>query len=340
MIIKVKNSEASVSVDLNGGAITEFRLKDIDVNPISFKFSKDQMPANNKSGAVYQGHFACIGRWGPPSDGEIKTGQPNHGQSAVSLWEEAEHTDTTIKMKVHTSLEALDTFRTLTISSDAAAFEVTEVIKNVSNTGRLYNVVQHPTLAAPFLNKDTRVDSNATSGLNYNFDTNPLQYACEWPKGLCEDGRVIDLNVPDIVHNSVFSFVVDKQAAHGWITAWSPVHSLLIGYVWKRADHPWIDVWQQFGEGELKFRGIEFGTSGVHKSFKEIMAHNNTRLLGENTVSYLDAGEEVSRSYGAFLLKTGSGFTGVESITVQNGNLSIKPKQGEAIELKTGFKTI
>ena len=46
------------------------------------------MPANNKAGAPYQGHFACIGRWGEPSAGEIKAGLPNHGEAANILWQQ------------------------------------------------------------------------------------------------------------------------------------------------------------------------------------------------------------------------------------------------------------
>ncbi|RCH54351.1 hypothetical protein DJ568_13770 [Mucilaginibacter hurinus] len=340
MEINLKNNEASVSVDLNGGAIVDFHLSGHDVNPLSFRFLKDQMPENNKSGAVYQGHFACIGRWGEPSAGEIQAGHPNHGFSAISLWREVRRDDKTITLDITTALEGLKTIKTLTISDTAAAFEVTEKFKNTHTSGRLFNVVQHPTLAAPFLNKHTRVDSNATQGINYNFNKHPLEYASQWPNGLCEDGRVINLNVPDIIHDGVFSFIIDKTAEHGWVTAWSPEHSLLLGYVWKREQYPWLDVWQHFADGELKYRGIEFGTTGVHKSVPDMLECDAFKVYGEKTVSYLDAGEEVSRSYGAFLFKTGPDFTGVDGISVKSGNVLIQPKLGESIELQTGFKAL
>ncbi|RYE16929.1 MAG: hypothetical protein EOP51_24870 [Sphingobacteriales bacterium] len=282
----------------------------------------------------------CIGRWGLPSEGEIKAGQPNHGQSAILEWEQVEQTENLLKMQVTAPLDGLSTLRTLTISKDAAAFEVTEKLKSTNVLGRLYNMVQHPTLAAPFLDAETRVDCNATLGINYNFDTDPLQYAAEWPNGLCENGDVMNVSVPDVAHSSVFSYIVNKDDAHGWITAYSPKNNLLIGYVWKREEYPWIDIWQHFVDGEIKYRGIEFGTSGIHKPFNEILENNNSLLFGEKTLLHIDAGDEVSYRYGAFLLQPEAGFTGIESIKVQNGDILIKPKGNDLVKLETGFKNL
>ncbi|RYD91213.1 MAG: hypothetical protein EOP54_22785 [Sphingobacteriales bacterium] len=340
MIIPLKNKEVSVSVDLKGGAIVDFHLHGNEVNPLTFKFALDQMPANNKGVAGYQGHFACIGRWGLPSEGEIKAGHPNHGQAAISQWKDLGHTESGLTMQVDTTLDGLRTTRVLKLSDNAAAFEVTETVKNVTHTGRFFNVVQHPTLAAPFLDARTRVDSSATFGINFNFDKAPLEFASEWPEGLCENGDRINLNTPDITCSSVFSFIVDKEATHGWVTAYSPASNLLIGYVWKREDYQFISLWQQFTGEEITYRGIEFGTTGIHKPFHEIIENDNTRLFGEKTLWHIDAGEEISRSYAAFLIQPGTGFAGVEAISVKNGNISVKPIQGELIELETGFKTI
>src|SRR5687768_16229753 len=82
------NQSVSITIDLFGGAITDLHLRGYRLNPLAFRFSKEQMPENNRSGAVYQGHFLCLGRWGSPSGGEIKKGMPNHGQFANIMWEE------------------------------------------------------------------------------------------------------------------------------------------------------------------------------------------------------------------------------------------------------------
>ena len=337
-MITLKNNYASVTVDLHGGAIVDFRLAGNSVNPLSFRFNPEQMPENNRQGACYQGHFACIGRWGLPSAGEIAAGQPNHGLSALIPWEDAGHTQTTLDMHVHSPLDGLRTQRTMQLSKGAAAFEVTEAVSNTAKLGRLYNVVQHPTLAAPFLDSKTRVDSNGTFGINYNFDKNPLQYASEWPEGRCEDGSTMNLNVPDMPCSSVFSFIVDKDDTHGWVTAWSAESNLLIGYVWKRTDYQWISIWQHFEDGDIKYRGIEFGTTGIHKPFNEIIDNDNTRLFTEKNLWYIDAGEKTARSYAAFLMQPPAGFEGVAGISVNNGNVSVKTLNGITINLDTAFK--
>ncbi len=81
-VIQLQNNIASITIDPFGGAITSFCFKEQPVNPLSFAFTHEQMPANIKDGAPYQGHFACIGRWGLPSAGEINAGLPNHGEPA------------------------------------------------------------------------------------------------------------------------------------------------------------------------------------------------------------------------------------------------------------------
>jgi hypothetical protein len=41
----------------------------------------------------------------------------------------------------------------------------------------------------------------------------------------------------------------------------------VFGYCWKRADYPWISLWCCEREGGYLSRGIEFGTTGLHKPF-------------------------------------------------------------------------
>ena len=100
MKICLHNPASSLTVDLSGGAITDFHLKDeACINPLSFEFSKDQMPVNNKTGAPYRGHFFCVGRWGLPSEGEIKSGIPNHGEIANIGWTKKENSNEKLIME-------------------------------------------------------------------------------------------------------------------------------------------------------------------------------------------------------------------------------------------------
>ena len=317
------NKTASLTIDLFGGAIIDFHLHENGINPLSFVFSNEQMPDNNKSGAPYQGHFVCLGRWGAPSDGEINAGLPNHGQAANIHWKLEDQSEHTCKMHVDASLEGLHVDRTSEMDKDNPVYRITEEVTNVNPLGRLYHIVQHPTLARPFLDEALIVNSNATMGFNALAETIENTIS-NWPEGICEDKSVVNVISPDREYSSVFSYVVNKESDLGWISAYSPTHNLVLGYLWNRSDYPWINVWQHWEEGEITYRGLEFGSTGVHKPFKEILEAGITTLLGEKTVDYIDAGESISRSYISFLCKAEPGFNGIEDIKMRNGTITIK----------------
>ncbi|HEY2727408.1 MAG TPA: hypothetical protein VGI61_09565 [Parafilimonas sp.] len=153
MKTSLENNACSLTVDLFGGAITNFHLKDEEqINLLSFAFTQEQMQVKNQNGAPYQGHFLCLGRWGLPSEGEIKAGVPNHGETANILWKTTAKTDSIINMQTTAKIEGLHVERKIKLENKNALFKVEEIITNINSHGRLYNVFQHPTLAAPFLN--------------------------------------------------------------------------------------------------------------------------------------------------------------------------------------------
>ncbi|CAN5312216.1 hypothetical protein BH23BAC1_BH23BAC1_21970 [soil metagenome] len=322
----IRNEESSLTIDLFGGAITDFHLHD-DVNPLNFSFLQEQMPANNKGGAPYQGHFLCLGRWGEPSAGESKAGIPNHGQIANIPWEIDDNgINDTIMMQAVSSLEGLRLKRTLRIDGESPVYGVREEVTNINPLGRFYNMVQHPTLAHPFLDNFTIINCNADIGYNYIFSKNPEQQTSNWPNGVCEDSSILNLSRPEKAYNSVFSFIIKKGDKLGWISAFSPKYKLVIGYLWMRKDYPWINLWQDWAADQIRFRGIEFGTTGIHKPFNQIVEDRNTQLFGEKTLKFIDAGEVVSRSYLSFLYKIESVFEGVENIWVDQENIILQEK--------------
>lgn len=328
-IITLQNKQCIVSIDSFGGAFTGFQLLDNPANPLAARFTKDQMPENNKAGAVYQGHFLCLGRWGLPSDGEIKAGLPNHGQVANIQWMVINSDDTFCTMEVHAPLEGLQVQRTVQLHASASLFEVTEAVSNLNPLARLYNMVQHPMLSPPFLDQGTVVNSNAAKGFNQAYKNSPEQFTSEWPFGTCEDGTSIDLQNITLPYNAVFSFVVNEDGDIGWVTAFSPSLNLLFGYVWNRKDYPWIHLWQHWKNDILQYRGIEFGTAGIHKPFKELL-EDAPELFGCKTYACIDAGEKITKKYDCFLVSTESSFVGVEHIKRVNDAIHIKPLNGLA----------
>lgn len=333
--ITLQNEGACLTIDLEGGAITDFHLKGIDVNPLSFSFSKQQMPEQNQSGAAYQGHFLCLGRWGEGSTGEINAGVPNHGAFANILWT-LHHNDCKdeLQMEASSLLEGLKIDRTIVMDKISAAYLVNEMVHNFNPLGRLYNMVQHPTVAQPFLDNALVVDCNATVGFDQANYKEAVHRAVQWPFAEDEFKNKINVSVPTKPYNAVFSFVVQQDSKYGWLTAYSEKYQLLLGYLWLRKDYPWIHLWQHWQGDSLQYRGLEFGTAGIHQPFKEIL-NTATALLGEKTFAYIDAGEIVSRKYLSFIHHIPQGFEGVQNITIEKDCLQIQSKsKGNDIVLK------
>lgn len=337
--IYLNNEFAELAVNLYGGLITDFHLKkDRFVNPLSFAFSKKQMPPNNRNGAPYRGHFLCLGRWGEPSKGESEAGMPNHGQIANIYWKGCCENNRTICMKTQSELEGLSVKRKIVLDEGSTIFGVKEDVTNFKPLGRLYNMVQHPTISAPFLNPSTVIECNATNGFNQLDWMYPEKDCTHWPEGKDENGRILNLRTPKNPYTSVFSYVVDRKKDFGWICTYSRRHHLLFGYVWKRTDYPWVHLWQYWDEDNLIYRGIEFGTAGIHKPFKEII-QTRVRLFGESTTDYIDAGETVTRKYLSFLYKTDSDIKAIKDIEINGrGEQMIIRSSVEPIHLYSDFK--
>ena len=246
-------------------------------------------------------------------------------------------------MQMTAPLEGLHVNRLMVLDDENAVFSVTEKVTNINPLGRLFNMVQHPTLAAPFLTNETIVHCNAYKGFNYMLSASPLEFAARWPFGVVQIGDsrdIINLSNVDKAYSSVFSFTVKKDAKFGWITAYSPKYKLLIGYLWKRDDYPWTSLWQDFDGDNIRYRGLEFGTTGMHKSYKEIIEEGNHRVFDEDSYKYIDAGETQSRGYLAFMAKTPEGFTSGGDVSFENDKIIITDTiTGKQITIQTTLKT-
>ncbi len=334
MKVELENDSCYLSVESFGGAIIDFHLKNNSmVNPLSFAFTTEQMPVNNKQGAPYRGHFLCAGRWGPSSDGEIKSGVPNHGEAANIEWQ-FEVINDNILMKADCNREGLQIERKIELDELAPLFSVTENFRNINPLGRLWNVVQHPTLAAPFLDEGTIINCNATIGFDQAHYKNAEEKTVYFPNVADDKNNQLNLKNPQTKYNSVFSFLVNEKEEFGWLTAFSPKYHLLIGYVWNRFDYPWIHLWQHWNNEKISYRGLEFGTAGIHQPFEEIL-NTATTLFGEKTFAYIDAGECVSKKYVSFLCETSTGYSETENILIRGNEIRVKGVGDEMIKLVT-----
>jgi len=99
----------------------------------------------------------------------------------------------------------------------------------------------------------------------------------------------------------------------------------LVGYVWKTKDYQWLNLWQQWVDGKLWAKGLEFGTTGVGKSYQELLAVD-TCFHGRSSFFFLDATETVEKSYISFEMEIPVDFKEVGSLNMGNGKICFVEK--------------
>ena len=175
--MKIGNSKIDLFVNLNGGSYFDFHLKELPVNPINYR-------GTNPGDEIYMWHFLCFDRWGPPSSAEKANGFLHHGEVNTLLWEllTAPHikdSRSTCSMMCKLPMAGLQLTRKIELSADEPVFSITEEIKNLNKNGRIFNIVQHVSLAPPFLDNSTLFDNNTVQGFedredgSLNPDLNP-----------------------------------------------------------------------------------------------------------------------------------------------------------------------
>jgi hypothetical protein len=315
----LETKSAKVVVDLGGGSISDFHLAGHTLNPLSWDSKGD-------AGAPRpMGHFLCLDRWGQPSAAEQRNGMPFHGEASRVVWRVVSQPavqggKVLAEMAASLPIAGLDVTRRIALSADTAFFVVTERVTNRNKLGRIYNMVQHPSIAPPFLDEKTLVDANAKSGFMQSTPLpNPEQPTVEWPQAL-SNGASADLRrlTGDPAPN-VVSYTIEEE--HGWVTASSLSAGVLIGYIWKTADYPWFNAWRHVENGRPAARGLEFGTTGLHQPFPILVKKG--RIFDRPLYAYLDADQTETRSYACFLFRIPDNYKGVARITYSNGVLQL-----------------
>lgn len=328
-LITLENEQAALSITLFGGAYLNFHLKSKPVNPLTWKLTPEQMPENNRAGAPFAGHFLCLGRWGSPTKGEIQAGVPHNGQATNSWWEKEQATAQKLVMTAKAPLDGMEIVREVKMDEKQPVFYVTEKITNTTSIGRLNNIVQHVTIGPPFLDTATLVDSNADKGFLQIFsypDPHTLEF--DWPNGYADSLRT-PLNLRSSASQQSYVTTHIYNDPIGWLTATSPTSGVVLGYAWKTNQYPWANIWHQIEDGKPVAKGLEFGTTGIGRSYQELLA-TDTRFHQRNSFEFLDAGQTVSKSFVAFLLDVPADFKGVAKIELKNQKLYIEERTAQA----------
>lgn len=324
----LRGEAATVGFSLQGGAMIEFRLNEHSLNPLNWEVSTDADKIEAK-GPRPQGHFLCFDRWGAPSAAEANKGIPFHGEAPYTIWKIQQPTADKgdwleAEMSCELPLTAMKVERRMFLSRKSSALVVTEKVTNTARLGRLYNLVQHPTIAPPFLDDQTIVDSNAQQGFSQQGpvpDSNSRRH--QWPQMQFAEG------MDDLRHfrgdgkdgHDVSSFVFSENSSIGWVTACHPAGKLLLGYLWQTVDYPWLNIWRYRDQSKVAARGLEFGTTGYHQPFPILVRQH--RILDRPLYDYLDADESHERSYVAFISAIPEDFRGVASVSIVDRQIRI-----------------
>ena len=322
-LIHLESETARVTVDLGGGSIIDFHLIDQRLNPLTWNHPEEETLEPRG-----MGHFVCFDRLGNPSPREIENGMPFHGEASHVEWQVLSPPvkrdgNITAEMSCELPLAGMRLKRTMCLDEDNAVLTIREEATNTNKLGRVYNIVQHPSLGAPFLDESILIDCNAVKGF---WTGNPMPYVEEpsvyWPH-IVYGGKLVDLRCfTDNDEPSVVSFVCPEGDEYGWVTACNPERGLLLGYHWKLSDYPWIRIWRRNRDGKPLARGIEFGTTPLPLPFSDILAKG--KIFGRPVYEYIDAGENTVKSYTAFLVRIPDNYRGVNDIVSTEDKLTLK----------------
>lgn len=320
--VVLTNAVARVAIDLAGGSFSQFQLGAAGLNPLSWAAPRGQ------TNPQAHGHFLCLDRWGPPSASEGAQGMPYHGEASNVHWTVEMNLPLRAVLRADLPMAGLGIRRTVQLADNSAVFLVREEISNQRALGRIYNAVQHPTIAPPFLDETTLVDCNGTRGFAQGGSLpNPEESSSIWPSARQGNAAVDLRRLSNDPNPNVVSFAIEDSI--GWITAATPSRQLLIGYVWRTRDYPWVSLWRDVRDGKPAARGLEFGTTGLHQPFP-ILARK-AKIWDRPLFEHIDSRENVTKSYLAFLLPIPADFQGVETLKIADGKIILKERGRDRI---------
>jgi hypothetical protein len=307
------NGRARLAVSLEGGIITELSLNSINLNVLH-----------------EYGHFLCFDRWGPSSSEDKELGIPFHGNASKVSWTLLQNVKPQAKpamleMSCLLPIVKLGMNRKIYQHPNSSVFRIVEEISNHGDSSRVFNVVQHPTIGAPFLDETTIVDTRVDSGFSQRGTLPPnSEDVIYWPEAVVEgDSTDFRYLATDHTWNSaVVSYILDEQEEYGWVSAANPSLNLLVGYLWPVSDYPWLNFWLQLKDGNPFARGLEFGSTGLHKDWPTLLEMDT--IFGKKLYEEVEVGDTVVKSYYTFLSEIPADYKGVASVSLKEDTILIE----------------
>ncbi len=319
-VLQLSNGKLDIHINRKGGAISSCTLMGNDLNPFSWESGNPVDGSNNV------GLFVCFDRLGRPSETERARGVPFHGEATSVEWEVlARFKDTDgnqhLKMRCRLPIARMQLVREYCLFNDSTVCRITDRIKNLNTFIKHYNIVQHPSLAPPFLDKSVLVDCNGGKGFYNSKSLEDIPGTLKnWPEVMFE-GEVLNLRKVTDGNSFVANYLCQNTSPYGWGCVSNAGKGLMVGFLWPREDYPWIRIWRAFKQDSPSALGVEFGTTPLGAPLEEI--RNKGDLLGQSTIENLAPDADAEKTFYLFLAPIHDDFEGVGEVTLSKSGLSI-----------------
>lgn len=329
-----------------GGAFVSLILKDdaAKMNPMWNPVALSRMTNGPSRFGDSLGHFVCVDGFGPTSKEEQAAGLQGHGEAHRQPWEliGQGRSGATQQLTFKTRLPIVqETFtRRIELVDGEQVVYVESTLENELGFDRPINWAEHATIGYPFLAPGkTVVDASVDQCMTRPNDGKPphrLVAAATfvYPNAPLAKGGLTDLreipNPPDSMDHTGCTFDPARRLA--FVTAINLDQRLLLGYLIRREEYPWLQEWMNYPSNLALARGLEFGTQPFDVSRRETV--DTGKLFGTPAFRWLPAKSKISARYLMFYTRVPAGFTKVDDVRQQGGQLVITDKKsGQTIRL-------
>lgn len=282
------------------------------------------------------GHFVCVDGFGSPSSEEKAAGLPFHGEAhtetfAVHSARQGSSTVMTLTARLPLTQEKFT--RTFRIIDGENVIHVESELESLLGFDRPINWAEHATIGSPFLEPGvTVVDVSGSRSHTRPYasgDGGELQRRLksdqdfEWPVAPGLNGTTVDLRQtplnPHFLEHA--ATLTDPNREFEWVTAINPNKRLILGYVFRRADYSWVQYWGFYPATQKMARGMEFSTQPFDLPRREVVTTGT--MFDTPLYRWLPAKSSVKTRFLLFYAHVPNGFTKVDDIKVENGQILI-----------------
>ncbi len=318
------NGTMRMAINEHGGAVSSCMLNKQGLNPFSWKAKR--WPGNP---SIKEGLFICFDRLGKPSKDDLARGIPFHGEATGVRWEVLEQKtselgDHLLKMRCPLPVARMTLIREYCLFKDSSVCRITDRIKNDNSFTKSYNVLQHPSLAAPFLDDSVIIDCNGFKGFLNVKDVSKIPGpTITWPE-INFKSEPLNLRHMKDGEKLVTNYVCEDRVKYGWGSVANPDRGLLVGCLWPTDDYPWIRVWREWDGDVPRSLGVEFSTTPLGIPLEEVEQVGD--LFGHATLETLEPDAETVKTFYLYLSEIPKNFSGVGNVSLSDGALKIEER--------------